>query len=343
MTKPTVQTNKNLKALNTMALSVNAAYYLEVNHTDQLTHVSQLLNQPHLNSQPLYLLGGGSNVIFNGDVNGVVVHVNNKGVRCLSEDENNVYLQVEAGEVWDEFVVYCVQNGYSGIENLSLIPGTVGAAPIQNIGAYGQEVGEIIEQVNCVDLYTLQRHIFSRAECAFDYRTSRFKRKPQQGLLVESVVFKLNKSLTYNINYKPLNVVFKDKKPSLSQLRDAVINIRESKLPNPAVLANTGSFFQNPIVSQLEYERLMVFDANIPAYPQADGSVKLAAAYLIEKCGFKGLRYFDNTVGMHAQQALVLVNYGAASAEQVLTLAANVKQTVLERFQVSLEQEPVII
>lgn len=338
-----MQIDKNLQAFNTMALSVNAAYYFPLQHINQLEELSVFLARSDTQSLPLHLLGGGSNIVFKGDVQGIIVHLLNKGVRCIKEDHEHVFLQVEAGEIWDDFVDYCVVKGYAGIENLSLIPGTVGAAPIQNIGAYGQEVGDTIERVNCVDVYSLKPQSFDKKECEFSYRMSRFKRQPQQGLLVESVVFKLSKVFTPNIGYQPLSAILKGQSPTLSLIRDSIISIRESKLPNPEILANTGSFFQNPVVSAEDFQRLIALDSQIPSYPQADGRVKLAAAYLIEQCGFKGQRYDDSCVGMHAKQALVLVNYGNATADQVLALASKVKAAVHQRFGVCLQQEPVII
>ena len=338
-----LQTQLNLKAFNTMGLDVCAAYYVSIVDSSQLELLPQLLCSPSLQSEPLHVLGGGSNIIFNGDVSGIILHVQSKGIRCLEEDDKHILLQVEAGELWDDFIAYCVERNYSGIENLSLIPGTVGAAPIQNIGAYGQEVGDTITQVNCINVYTAQRETFEKDACNFAYRTSCFKQNPSKGLLLESVVFRLDKVFTPNISYQPLATVFKGKKPSLLAVRQAVISLRKSKLPDPHILANTGSFFQNPVVSQADYERLTKLDENIPAYPQSDGSVKLAAAYLIEQCGFKGKTFSDHQVGMHAQQALVLVNYGAATAEQVLSFASEVRGLVLARYGVDLQQEPVII
>ncbi len=344
MTAPLIiQRNVNLQAANTMGLSVSAEYYACLKQPKDLVEVTAYLAEPGLKKPKLHVLGGGSNVIFKGDVQGLVLHIQTKGIYCLKEDEEQITLQVAAGENWDDFVAYCVKQGFSGIENLSLIPGTVGAAPIQNIGAYGQEVSDTIEQVNCIDIFSGNRQIYTQENCEFAYRQSIFKQLNVQGLLVESVVFRLKKHFIPNIKYHPLSIVFKEDLPTLKRVRDAIIDIRNSKLPNPVQLANTGSFFQNPIVTKPHLQQLLLLDENIPFYPQSSGDIKLAAGYLIEQCGFKGQLFFDGKVGMHALQALVLVNYGNASAKDVLNLAKKVVDSVFERYQVKLVQEPVLI
>ena len=335
--------NKNLKAFNTMGLAVYASHYLSLYNIEQLAELPQFIQSNNLQELPLILLGGGSNIIFQGDIEGLVLHIKTQGFELLNESSTQVHIKVQAGNSWDDFVAYAVAQGYSGLENLSLIPGSVGAAPIQNIGAYGQEVADIIEHVHCMNVYTGELSVFDNSACEFNYRISRFKAKPERGLLVTAVTFTLSKQFCVNINYQPLLDEFSGKPVTVALVRDTVIAIRQSKLPNPSELANTGSFFQNPVVTKAHFNQLIARDANLPNYPQSDGRVKLAAGYLIEQCGFKGNKSDNGSVSMHSKQALVLVNYGEATAQDVLQLAGNVKKAVFQHYQVQLEQEPVLI
>ena len=336
-----IEHNKDLQRYNSLALPVKAASFVQITSQADVQDLQQSLASKK--ECKIFVLGGGSNIVFQGDVEGLVIHIANKGINKIKEDDSHVYLDVQAGENWDDFVAYTLSQGLYGLENLSLIPGTVGAAPIQNIGAYGQEVANCLAAVNTYHLETGQTQSLSADDCQFAYRDSIFKQRQDAAWLITSVVFKLSKSFSPLLNYAPLASQFNNSTPSAQAVREAVINIRQSKLPNPADVANAGSFFKNPVLSLDAFQALEQKLDNIPAYPQDNGAIKVSAGFLIEKAGLKGASSDNGTVGMYAKQALVLVNHGGAAAKDVQDWAAHVCQAVNDQFNIELEQEPVIV
>ena len=340
---PVIYREQPIRAFNTFGMNVKAAFF------SQLTDLAQLpilLAQPVVQHGPLLWLGGGSNMLFTQDFEGVIIQNCLKGVQLIAEDAQHVLVQAAGGEVWHDFVQYTLQQGWSGLENLSLIPGTVGASPIQNIGAYGVEVKDLIHEVVCADLATGGSEVvLSNADCHFAYRDSIFKQALAGRYLVTAVRFRLNKTFQPRIGYgdisKALAAMGCADEPTALQVSQAVISIRQSKLPDPAVLGNAGSFFKNPIVPREQANALLAQHPSLPHYPQADGSVKLAAGWLIEQAGLKGYR--DGDAGVHDRQALVLVNHGHASGSQMRALAEHVCATVLQRYGVQLEAEPIVL
>ncbi|NRA41819.1 MAG: UDP-N-acetylmuramate dehydrogenase [Pseudomonadales bacterium] len=336
-----IELEKNLEPYNSLALPVMADEFVAVQQLDDLKQLHKnLQRQP---DKPLFILGGGSNIVFQGDRRGMVIHMANRGVAIEREDDSHVWLNVQAGESWDDVVAYTLQQGYFGLENLSLIPGTVGAAPIQNIGAYGQELANCFASLQSFHVLTGEQRELQHAECEFAYRDSIFKRRQDPAWIITSVTFKLAKQYQPILDYAPLATRFAQQQPSAHAVREAVISIRQSKLPNPKRLANAGSFFKNPVLSADDFARLQQQLGDVPAYPQASGLTKVSAGFLIEKAGLKGAVSDNATVGMYAKQALVLVNHGGASARDVQDWAKFVQHAVQRRFGVALEQEPVLV
>ncbi|PTN08130.1 UDP-N-acetylmuramate dehydrogenase [Mangrovibacterium marinum] len=328
--------NFPLKSYNTFGLEAKARYFFEFTEAEDLPYF--LANFPDWEKLPLLLLGGGSNLLFVDDFDGLVLHANIPGIQQIREDRNHVWLEVGAGEEWDRFVAYCVHHWLGGLENLSLIPGNVGAAPVQNIGAYGVEVGNYIDLVKGFDLKTFEEYEIPGAECQFAYRDSIFKNQLKGRFVVTSVVFRLDKFMEYKLDYGDLRAeVEKRGGENIHAVREAVIAIRESKLPDPQKVGNGGSFFKNPIVGADVADSLKNEFPAIPVYPTGDGKCKLAAGWMIDQCGWKGYREGD--AGVHPQQALVLVNYGKATGKQIAALAMQIEQSVADRFGVLLEPE----
>jgi UDP-N-acetylmuramate dehydrogenase len=328
--------NYSLKQHNTFGIDANAKHFFEFTEPDDL----QLFfdSKQSLKDEKLWILGGGSNVLFLSDFGGLVIHPNIPGIQVVKEDRQNIWMEVGAGEVWDEFVQYAVDYQLGGVENLSLIPGLVGAAPVQNIGAYGQEVGNVVVKVKGFDLNTMSKREFLAEECEFGYRNSIFKSTFINTFIITSVVFKLEKFPEYILNYGQVEEKASMKgEINLSTIREAVIEIRQSKLPDVKELGNAGSFFKNPEVDSELAEKLKSEFENIPVYPAKNGKTKLAAGWLIEKAGWKGVRNGD--VGVHEKQALVLVNYGNATGQQIYDFSEKIKQSVFEKFGVKLERE----
>jgi len=329
--------NKSLKSLNTFGFDVQASLFCEVKSDEQFI---KLIQSGRLKGQPLLLLGGGSNILLTGDFEGLVVKMNIRGKEILFQDEEIAIIRVAAGENWDEFVSWSLEQGFNGLENLSLIPGNVGSSPIQNIGAYGIEVKDSVEEVEVIYLSDGRQQVMHFRDCSFGYRDSIFKRELKGKVAILSVTFKLYRSeklqLTYGAIGRELEVMGISN-PVPSDVREAVCRIRRSKLPDPAILGNAGSFFKNPTVNSEIYNKLIIKFPDLPSYPQANGSHKLAAGWLIEQCGWKGKRIGD--AGVHSAQALVLVNYGAATGKELLVLANGIQQSVLDKFGVNLEME----
>lgn len=328
----------SLRAYNTFGIEAEARQFVEISSIDQYVSLRKSGEFAHL---PHLFLGGGSNVLLTKAQEALVVKIAIPGITVLKEDADFVWLKGGAGVEWDEFVQYSVNQGWSGLENLSLIPGTVGAAPMQNIGAYGAEIKDTFESLEALNLLTLEVEEFDTKACAFGYRESFFKRAGKGQYLIGSVTFKLSKKPSVKTSYGAIQDVLASKgirQPSIREVADAVIEIRKSKLPDPKEIGNSGSFFKNPTVSASEASRLMAEFPGIPNYPVEGGSdVKFPAGWFIEKAGWKGFRRGD--AGVHVKQALVLVNYGEATGGEILALSAEIKQSIKEKFGVALETE----
>ena len=330
--------NTSLKAFNTFGIDVKAKAFVKVNGIDELRSVLKE------NNKPLLILGGGSNVLFTKDFDGLVVNNQIKGIEVLHDTANDVLIKVGAGEIWHEFVMYCIENGYAGVENLSLIPGSVGAAPMQNIGAYGVEVKDLITEVETIDINDLSLKTFSNEECKFDYRSSIFKTSVKGKYFITAVTFRLIKEAEINTSYGAIEselAIMGVEQPTIKAVSDAVIRIRRSKLPDPQKIGNSGSFFKNPVVSEEIKESVLQQYPSAPVYPQPSGEFKLAAGWLIEQCGWKG-KQIEN-YGVHKKQALVLVNYGNAKGEDIYKLSEDIIQSVNQKFGITLEREVNII
>lgn len=326
-----------LTALNTFGLVSEAEHFFELSSETQLHHLIEEVQQ----HQKYFVLGGGSNVVLEANIQRLVIHNQLKGIRKLRESEEGVWVEAASGEIWHTFVAYCLCHGWYGLENLALIPGTVGASPVQNIGAYGKEVKDYIYQVNAVHLRTGERKCFSNQECLFSYRDSIFKHEASDFLIL-SVEFYFPKAWRAQISYADLSrYPGLTENSSAQQVFDAVVDIRQQKLPNPAVMGNAGSFFKNPIVSSQQYHMIHAQFPNIVAYQQEDGSYKLAAGWLIDQCGWKGRSF--GSVGVHDRQALVLVNRGGATAENIRQIASAIQKDVELRYGVHIEPEPIFV
>ena len=328
----------SLRAYNTFGIEAEARQFVEISSIDQYVSLRKSGEYAHL---PHLFLGGGSNVLLTKAQEALVVKISIPGISVIKEDAEFVWLKGGAGVVWDEFVQYAVNQGWSGLENLSLIPGTVGAAPMQNIGAYGAEIKDTFESLEALNLQTLELEVFDAKACAFGYRESFFKRAGKGQYLISSVTFKLSKKPSIKTSYGAIQDVLASKgitQPSIREVADAVIEIRQSKLPDPKEIGNSGSFFKNPTVSASEASRLMAEFPGIPNYPvEGSSDVKFPAGWFIEKAGWKGFRRGD--AGVHAKQALVLVNYGEATGGEILALSEEIKQSIKEKFGVALETE----
>ena len=330
----------SLEKYNTFGLDVKASHYFEFTEEEDLPEFLCFFES--WQQLPLLFLGGGSNLLFKGDFEGLVIQSGIPGIKMLHEDNKYVWLEAGAGENWDGFVSYCVNDHYGGIENLSLIPGNVGAAAVQNIGAYGVEIMDFVVSVKGFDLMTFQFREIPATECKFAYRNSIFKNELKGRFIVTSVIFRLDKFPEFKLNYGDLKAeAEKLGGGNLYHLREAVIAIRRRKLPDPEILGNAGSFFKNPVVMNDKAMELKSVFPGIPVYPAGDGRSKLAAGWLIEQCGWKGYREGD--AGVHDTQALVLVNYGKATGEQLLSLSQKIRKSVLDRFSVELEPEVLVV
>jgi len=337
---PHTEQNKSLKNYNTFGLDVNASHFISIHSIDELIAV---LKDDHFYDIQKMFLGGGSNVLLTKDFHGLIIHNNLKGIEVVGRDADFVFVKAASGEGWHDFVLYCIENGFGGVENMSLIPGSVGAGPMQNIGAYGVEMKDVFYELEALNLATLQLEKFSNADCKFGYRESVFKNEKKDQYFIVAVTFRLSLNPKVNTTYgaiqqqlSAMNVEY----PTIKDVSDAVIAIRSSKLPNPAVLGNSGSFFKNPEISVNEYERLKNEFPSVVAYPTNNG-YKLAAGWLIEQCGWKG-KVVGNC-GSHKDQALVLVNYGNASGDEIYQLALAIQQSVLDKFQVKIIPEVNIV
>jgi len=336
-----IQSHISLKPHNTFGMEVEAAHFCQLDDTAQLP---ALLASSAYQAGPVLWLGGGSNLLLTRDYPGLVIKVALGGIRLLEESADSVLVEAAAGENWHDFVRYSLQQGWYGLENLSLIPGTVGACPVQNIGAYGVEVKDRIAQVVCADLQANGKPLLlENADCHFAYRDSVFKQEAAGRLLVTAVRFQLSRQPQLKTGYGDIQQELEKRgiqQPTPLDVSDVVMAIRASKLPDPAVLGNAGSFFKNPVIEQSQADALLQRFPALPHYPAGPGRVKLAAGWLIEQAGLKGYRQGD--AGVHARQALVLVNHGLASGSQMWALARHVQETVRQRYGVELEAEPLV-
>lgn len=331
--------HQSLLPYNSFRMAVEARYFARFTDMSNLQAQLEAYHQT-LQALPLFILGGGSNILFTGNYNGLVLKNELKGIQLVEEDDNHYYIKAMGGESWHGFVSYCVEQGYGGVENMSLIPGNVGASPIQNIGAYGVEIKDVFHSLEAWHIQEQSLQTFHLDDCAFGYRESVFKGKYKGQFIITSVTYRLSKQHQPNTRYGAIEQELERmgiQEPSIRDVAAAVIHIRRSKLPDPAQTGNAGSFFKNPVVTQQHFETLLQQYPHIPGYPASNNTTKLSAGWLIEQCGWKGYREGD--AGCHAQQALVLVNYGKASGSDILNLANQICASVEEKFGVTLEKE----
>lgn len=333
-----LEKNKNLKTLNTLGFDVNAQWYARPECTEELK--SLLCDKQYYGMEKL-IMGSGSNILFKGNYNGIVIHPAINEISIVDRDNDFVYVRAGAGVVWDNFVVWCTDRGWGGIENLSAIPGCVGASPIQNIGAYGSEVKDTIVSVEFIMLSNGQECTLDNKSCNFGYRDSVFKNELKSKVAITFVTFKLSLYPKLNINYADVSEKLANvKNPTLSDVREAIVEIRARKLPDPAVVGNAGSFFKNPVIEEEIALKLQKENSTLKLYPAKDGC-KVPAGWLIEQCGFKGVRY--GNVGVHQNQALVLLAYEGATGEELLGLAEKIKRSVKDRFNIDIIPEVNVI
>lgn len=336
----TIKPNVSLRSFNTFGIDAKAKSYCNITSISMLKEV---LEKQHTN--PLFILGGGSNMLLTQDIDALVLHINLKGIEVVSKTEETVIVKAMAGENWHDYVQWCLNQNYGGIENLSLIPGNIGTSPIQNIGAYGVELKDVFVSCEAINIKDQTFKTFSKADCHFGYRESVFKQDLKGQYIITSVNLELTKTNhNLHIDYgaiknelETLNVT----KPSIQDISKAVIAIRQSKLPDPKDIGNSGSFFKNPIISSLHFSELQKNFPDAPFYKISDDEVKVPAGWLIEKAGFKGKRF--NNYGVHEKQALVLVNYGNASGKEILELAQLIQTTIKQLFNIIIETEVNII
>lgn len=333
----TVQKNVQLKPFNTFGIEANAKYFVEVSSIKELQNI---LQNPDYQGIERLVLGGGSNLLLTKDFDGLVIKINIKGVEVLKENNENIWIKSGAGVVWHDLVMHCVNENYAGMENLSLIPGTVGAAPMQNIGAYGIEIKEVFEELEALEISSGKISIFDKQTCNFGYRESIFKHEAKGKYIILNVTFKLNKKPTFHVEYGAIKDTLAEMgiiELNIKTISDAVIHIRQSKLPNPAEIGNAGSFFKNPEIPKTQFEALKIVFPNIPSYPVNATIVKIPAGWLIEQAGWKGQRF--GNVGVHVKQALVLVNYGGGKGEEIKELSQKIQASVKEKFGIQLSAE----
>ncbi|MCX7126249.1 MAG: UDP-N-acetylmuramate dehydrogenase [Gammaproteobacteria bacterium] len=346
----TIEENKSLKAFNTFGIEANARYFTTICSVSEL---EALLAYRRWQSVEKLVLGSGSNILFTQDFDGLVIHNAISGIEKINEDNDHVFLKIGAGENWHQLVLYCIENNYAGIENLSLIPGTVGATPVQNIGAYGVELKDVLETVNAISMAKFEsaregslsdrnKHVtFSNKDCEFGYRDSIFKRRLKNKIIITHVTLRLNKKPLFQVEYGAIKEIIKDKPVSIKTISDAVIKIRQQKLPDPKVIGNAGSFFKNPIISEALFLSLQKKHPAMPHFNEENTRIKIPAGWLIEQSGLKGKRF--GNVGVHEHQALVLVNYGHGTGDEIQKLSEHIQTTVLEKFGIELMTEVNII
>ena len=331
-----VQENISLKSYNTFGIDAKAKYFCEINSAEDLAEALRLEDYPDK-----FILSGGSNMLITKDIKALVLHINIKGITILEEDENHVLLKVMAGENWHQMVLWTLEHNYGGLENMSLIPGNTGTAPIQNIGAYGVELKDTFESCDAMEIATQQIRTFTKEDCQFGYRDSYFKNEGKGKYVITSANLRLsNNNHTLNTSYGAIEAQLEKDSithPTIKDISNAVIAIRQNKLPDPAELGNSGSFFKNPVVSKSEFEEFSKIHPEAPYYKVSEGYYKIPAGWLIEQSGYKGKRFGD--AGVHKNQALVLVNYGKGKGADIRTLAFKIQASVSDRFGIELTPE----
>ncbi|MFH6604758.1 UDP-N-acetylmuramate dehydrogenase [Maribacter algicola] len=336
----TLEKNKSLKPYNTFGIDVKAQVFCEINSLEDLRAVYQIEGHPKK-----FFISGGSNMLLTRDIDALVLHINLKGIEVVSEDDDEVVIKVMAGENWHAMVLWSLEQGYGGLENLSLIPGNTGTAPIQNIGAYGVELKDVFRSCEAFDIKAQAIRTFTKEECQFGYRDSYFKNEGKGEYVIISVCLKLTKkNHRLNTSYGSIEEELKNNAvilPTIKDVSEAVIAIRKRKLPDPKELGNSGSFFKNPVISASKFRTFMKHHPEAPHYKVSENDYKIPAGWLIEQCGFKGKRFGD--AGVHKNQALVLVNYGSATGLEILNLATKIMKTVEQRFGIEIIPEVNII
>jgi UDP-N-acetylmuramate dehydrogenase len=340
----TIQPNFSLKKYNTFGIEAKARHFVAVHSVTELeTILRENLNETK------FILGGGSNMLLTQDIDALVIHIDLKGKKIVNEDDDFVWIESMAGENWHELVLWTINQNFGGLENMSLIPGNVGTTPVQNIGAYGTEIKDTFVSCEAITIATQEMKIFSKEDCHFGYRESIFKHEAKDQFIITSVVFKLTKrNHKINISYGDITAQLAKNNPEVSGLTptlkdvsNAVIAIRQSKLPDPKELGNSGSFFKNPIIPKADFEKIHALHPEMPHYVISETEVKVPAGWLIEKAGFKGKRFGD--AGIHKNQALVLVNYGNATGQEILNVSKDIQATLLKEFGIAIEAEVNVI
>jgi UDP-N-acetylmuramate dehydrogenase len=336
----TIQHNFSLKKYNTFGIEAKAKEFVAVHSVAEL----ETILRENL-SETKFILGGGSNMLLTKDIEALVIHIDLKGKKVFKEDDDFVWIESMAGENWHEFVLWTVNQNFGGLENMSLIPGNVGTTPVQNIGAYGTEIKDTFVSCEAMNIATQEMKTFAKEACHFGYRESIFKQEVRNQYIITSVIFKLTKrNHKINTSYGDITKEL-DKQnvitPTLKDISNAVIAIRQSKLPDPAALGNSGSFFKNPIISKVDYDKIHALHPEMPLYVISETQVKVPAGWLIEKAGFKGKRFGD--AGIHKNQALVLVNYGNATGQEILNVSKDIQATILKEFGIAIEAEVNVI
>jgi len=336
----TVQEHISLKPYNSFGIDVKARYFIEITSVDQLAKALELRGYP-----PKLILSGGSNILLTGDLEALVLHLNIRGISTLWEDEDRVAIKAMAGENWHELVLWALERNFGGIENLSLIPGNTGTTPIQNIGAYGVEIKDVFDSCEAMEIDTQRLVPFSKEDCRFGYRDSFFKKEGKGSYVITSVTLILSKrDHVLNTSYGAIEDELRSAKinnPTIRDVSNAVIAIRQRKLPDPKVLGNSGSFFKNPVLNEVQFEKFSENHPDAPHYKVGDGTIKVPAGWLIEQTGYKGKKVGE--AGVHKEQALVLVNLGNAKGSEILQLARSIQKDVLQRFGIHLVPEVNII
>ena len=329
--------NHSLKNYNTFGVDVKSKLFAEVKSENDLL---KIISDKNLKEEKKIILGGGSNILFTKNFDGLILKISIAGIKIIEEDENNSLIEAGAGVVWDDLVSFCVQRNYGGIENLTLIPGTVGAAPIQNIGAYGHELADTFVSLNGIFLENLEQKTFNKDQCGFSYRSSVFKEKLKNNFIVSSIRLLLSKKAKPNISYKSLQEYISKnsiKNPRLKDISEAVASIRRSKLPEPKLIGNAGSFFKNPVLINDEFNKIKSEYPDVVNFSSKGEKTKISAGWLIEKCGWKGKRIGD--VGTSPEHALVICNYGNAAGFEILEFAMQIKEDVQDKFKITLQEE----
>ena len=332
----TIQNNFSLKKYNTFGIEAKAKQFIAVHSLEDLKTVLQ-----EHQSEQKFILGGGSNMLLTQDINALVIHIDLKGKKVLKEEDDFVWVESQAGENWHEFVLWTIDQNFGGLENMSLIPGNVGTTPVQNIGAYGTEIKDTFVSCDAMTIATQEMKTFDKEDCHFGYRESIFKHEAKDQFIITSVIFKLTKhNHKINTSYGDITKELEKQNvstPTLKDVSNAVIAIRQSKLPDPKELGNSGSFFKNPIISKEQYEKVHALHPEMPHYVISETEVKVPAGWLIERAGFKGKRFGD--AGIHKNQALVLVNYGNATGQEILAVSRDIQATILREFGIVIEAE----